>query len=975
MRTIIPALLFILLAMPVMASVDLVSPSNGYATANSTIYFDYLPIMDDLESCTVLAGPYNFPDTNVDPGTLNSIGIQNIDQGSYRWNVTCYAVNETETSASRWFTVDQESPSLIIISPQNDGEGEVLSIDFVVSDNIDSELECQLTWGDEIIDTVVVTNQTRFVKNYTRYPGEKTLNITCQDDAGNVDSESVQYDMEPELFLNLNTDKDSYGITEQVKLTIDTVPTSNITIDVCPNEAGFVVCSSAIITTEEFPQTITLPNMNKTGEYVIEGFVRLGDQTILERITYSIDNTMSVKLTENEEPKKSELFTVSASATGGIAPYRYVWKLHNGTVVETGNSVNINFTTSGEKSINLTVYDDALNQVSQSKIYSIKPVYDVTFFVKDNNTGEAIVSADVEFADMKEKTVSDGRVFFRVESGTHTLFVSKPGYDYYIWDIFVNKTTSLIINMDRSQQSLSVDWVSPESNAQLSSPVELQYSFQYDKTSTCTLYIEMEEGWYEENGTNTHSEPGTYSFTRDLTPGVYNTKVGCVDLSGLSAETESRSFTVTGDELGTETLQANTEPAPEELNIAAENVQKIIDRLEQADRDTQKAIASLEIDKRLRNLARTLKQAVRDIDSLNYRADLNSEQRQQERKKILDNAKELLETTPVDIRVADKNTFVDYVEETDLDSVFEMLKGVEGWEDSKSIRKKILEDQQKFTVSSTVYHIDLAYNSGDTEQVTLISRDFTFKEGIEDGYLILELIPKDVLNSAESIELLTKGEVLKEDPVLMFKKQAKVEYLVKKKVDDLKSRQIQTMLTRNYVEAGTKVDAFVLLPISFRGWTVPVVLVVLLIVFVYLGFHFNMLQKIKYLIYKIGRNEEVHYLRVLIGDAEDQLDAQNYDKADMLYKEIRMSYETLPTPARNDLYEEVMSLVHKMDGYYFNMIMIELDRHLKNGDMEAAIESYEKLTGTYERLDEERQQKLVKAVMGMAKRLGLEVPV
>jgi hypothetical protein len=41
--------------------------------------------------------------------------------------------------------------------------------------------------------------------------------------------------------------------------------------------------------------------------------------------------------------------------------------------------------------------------------------------------------------------------------------------------------------------------------------------------------------------------------------------------------------------------------------------------------------------------------------------------------------------------------------------------------------------------------------------------------------------------------------------------------------------------------------------------------------------------------------------------------------------------------------------------------------------MDAAIHSYEKLTGTYARLDAEHQQQLVTAVTAMARRIGLEV--
>ena len=62
-----------------------------------------------------------------------------------------------------------------------------------------------------------------------------------------------------------------------------------------------------------------------------------------------------------------------------------------------------------------------------------------------------------------------------------------------------------------------------------------------------------------------------------------------------------------------------------------------------------------------------------------------------------------------------------------------------------------------------------------------------------------------------------------------------------------------------------------------------------------------------------------------------------------------------------------------MDSFYFNMIMLEIDGHIKAGDLHAAIEGYEKLTKIYERLDVDRQQELVQTVAGMAQRLGLGV--
>jgi outer membrane protein assembly factor BamD (BamD/ComL family) len=127
------------------------------------------------------------------------------------------------------------------------------------------------------------------------------------------------------------------------------------------------------------------------------------------------------------------------------------------------------------------------------------------------------------------------------------------------------------------------------------------------------------------------------------------------------------------------------------------------------------------------------------------------------------------------------------------------------------------------------------------------------------------------------------------------------------------------------------------------------------------------------MLFKTGKNKQLHYLRVMINDVGDNLQAGDYEKAEMLYKEIRMMYDQLPEFGRNELYDDVMDVVHKMDAYYFNMVMIELDSNLKSGDMHSAILSYEKLTKVFERLDIERQNQLVSVISAMGRRLGMGV--
>jgi len=93
----------------------------------------------------------------------------------------------------------------------------------------------------------------------------------------------------------------------------------------------------------------------------------------------------------------------------------------------------------------------------------------------------------------------------------------------------------------------------------------------------------------------------------------------------------------------------------------------------------------------------------------------------------------------------------------------------------------------------------------------------------------------------------------------------------------------------------------------------------------------------------------------------------------MLYKELRLTYDTLPPFAKNELYDEIAALLAKMDAYYFNTVMLELDGHMKAGDLESAILAYEKLTGIYTRLGPKEQANLATVVSALGRRIGAGV--
>jgi hypothetical protein len=297
-------------------------------------------------------------------------------------------------------------------------------------------------------------------------------------------------------------------------------------------------------------------------------------------------------------------------------------------------------------------------------------------------------------------------------------------------------------------------------------------------------------------------------------------------------------------------------------------------------------------------------------------------------------------------------------------------------DDADMLARLIAKDQQLFTVSTTMLLVEYAYPDGTTRPTTIVTRSFTYAPDLPDGYRIIEVIPKDVAQTASEIDVVGEADVIAQDPILGFPIGETITYSIPRKVAREHIEAITTILARRYTkaESGSFLTGFAFFSgtgagaeWSWLGW------LLLALGLIYLGWYFDIPKQIGYLRYRFGRNEKVHYLRVLMHDAEDQLAANEYAKAEMLYKEIRLTYDTLATPARNELYEEVITLVHKMDTYYFNIVMIELDTCLKANDHEGAIAAYEKLLGTFERLDLGQQDLLIQTVAGLGRRLGLEV--
>ncbi len=756
------------------------------------------------------------------------------------------------------------------------------------------------------------------------------------------------------------------------------------------------MCSTALLATTEYPQTITLPYLNKTGSYLVEATARFAGQTKVNRTKYNITNTMFVEVAVSKTPKVNTTFNLTATAGGGIGPYRTSWKLYNGTIIPNASTVAIYHTLPGTYVANVTAYDSANNSISTLYTYTIKNPVSIVVKTTDVQTGNPITGVDISTESgavtYKTKSISTGLAYLEVPPGSYTLFATTEGYRYDLLNIIVAATDNPVyeIKLQKELRTLPVVNITSPANGSVVDAAQIQFNVLYSQRAVCTLYTSSDNNWFSSSGSIEVNDTGTKLFTPSLSVGKYSLRIECIDKTtnkigtsdtigiviqpGANAGTTTTSSTTTNTNQGTATPTTSTAPTAEDLRLQ-EYLDAIDAQLNSLDSYSQKekeAVSILGYDKQLRNVKRALQQAVRDMSDLQFRQDLDSTAYATERTKIMDNVKSLLASTPKSIVVKDSKTYVRYIEQKDLQLVSSKLAGVGGFSTNEgSISKNLLKDQQKFTVSTKVMQVDYIFNNEDVKSVTVVNRVFTYAANLSQQYGVYEILAQETVKSANDLTMNTKGQILKDD-VIKFDQEKSVTYIIPKRVDFNRVEEIKTVLAKPSADEGLITGFAIFGAGDITSSNMPIVIIVLILLILYLAYYFDLLKHLQFLYYRLGKKGKFHYVNVMINDANDQLSANNYEKADLLFKEIRLTYDSLPLYARNELYEEVMELLKRMDTYYFNMVMLEFDGHMKAHDLEAAIASYEKLTGVYGRLDVEKQEQLATTIAALATRLGVK---
>jgi len=817
--------------------------------------------------------------------------------------------------------------------------------------------------------------------NYSNNYYNISYNISCADVLNNTNaisssiiilSNSSNTTVQDIPFFSIDVSKPAFNLGEIGYYTINANNNSNVSITVCPIANGWVQCyMTPTFVNDTFPKTQALPYTNKTGRYIISGVMHYKNYTITGNVTYETANTLTASITPSESMGVvGDIVTFNASAALGVGTYTYRWTMHDGTIFN-GNGAYKNFTAAGTFRENLTVNDSAGNNFTTSIDVTIKNRFTLTVVVIDKKDNTRISDADVTINSNTNQTSSDGTTTFSLIEGSYDIYVSKDNYGGYVDQVLLDSDKTFYMNMtfiDITPPNITL--LTDNDSLFTKDTVDIKFKAHDVSVLTCSLYIaNINDSWYvlKDSGDNLAADT-TYTFEiRDLNGTAYKWKIECMDKDQNKAYSEERTFIISDGSVTT-ALQSTTQNS-DDINTALDNMDKL-----SGDESTVSEI--LNIKSNLKDLLNKINSEERDIHDLVYRRDLDDNGREEAQKNITDTIDQMKYTTPINLKVTDSKTFVKYVHDDDLKSVLDEYLTIKNLKlDKKSFLEFTKRAQSKVIISTHVLNVELYYIDGRVNEITLVTKDIQVAKAEDEAPLksstsitFVEVIPKTIAQTAKNINMVnTKYTILKDDPLIEYSPDTtSILYYINGTIKPDDFENTDTILIEKNINTVKSMTGFSILGINsisdvqIGGQGVMIIIIFLLILF-YLIVNFDIIDKIRNMnigFMGIGSKKKVSFIKVLINDALDYLKTEDYDKAALIYREIKLSYEEANNYVKKQVYDESFDLCNQLDLNYALQVLDKAEYYIRIQDKNNAIIEFEKLENTYNKLSETYQAKI-----------------
>jgi len=987
-------LLFIINIISAAATIDLVNPTNNTYSNQQEIVFDYYVNIDGLTECDLVVDS-NIALTNTTPvnSGFNQFILCGVSPGNHTWGIICNTTNSSESSEERIIIIDVAEPTVVLFNPQNSTQVNTSSIElsFVALDNLALNLNCSIIINNSVNQYVLVNNSQPATATISPLSdGNYTWKVTCVDYANNIKASETRnfiiLSTPPLPDFRIFIDSTEYVIGQTGQMSISAPAGTNVRVEVCPNQTGFVECKVPVNAQNvtNYPFQEYLPFTNYAGNYILEAFFNYSGATETKTQSYLVNNNIHIDIDTERSQRRNVPVELEAEISGGIAPLNYSWRLSDGSIINK-TKTNITYTTAGNYT-NTFVVKDAYNNTRNASItVEVDNTYSIKIIIKDAETNAVLQGATVEIEDEQKTTDYNGEADYYLEEGRRDILILRQNYSEYDDKLNITKdeTFTILLEPKELKQTPVITLMFPENNSAVQGPdEELVYKAEYNKELNCSVYInENNDGFFIYLGSDIVSSNAEQRFgVIELENKSYWWKVECVDTkdhvtTGLS---QTWKFNVGGAELLALTANSETSGEYATYNEWIKELEQLISTFSSLPKEEKEAADALNINGKIDESIQFLKNTIRDLDSLRFRNDLSDSQKQEEGEKYVQASEAAYQKTPISIQLLASDSFVDYISKEELQSLLEEYLKIKGLEENVNV-KQALEYldalQQEIVVSTKVKTARINYRDGSQSDASIIFREIK-TYNITEGAFILELIPKDVVETADNIVSAQKFEVIKQDPIIRFelKGDSTITYYFDASIDAEFLKKIRTavFVEPDAIKAEERITGFSIknlkLP-KLKGIIYIPVIIILLGGLVFAGVRYDGINTAKYIFYKTYGRRNLHYLNVILNEINDHLEAGNLNKAHELYEEAKGAYAELSDIAKNDIYERVEEAANSITSYYhavqsqsriseINNMITNIQRHISSAQLMPALEEYKKIEHAYNELNDEHKEML-----------------
>ena len=559
-------------------TVELITPNNTFTNTTSIILeYNATDNNDIVEARLILNGQVNQTNQSaVLNGQINNFTLTGLAEGVYNWTVNVTDTGGFNATAlpERVFSVDFSKPAINLDYPANNSvfNSSSISFNFTVIDNIDLSLTCNLSVGEVNDSNFEASNgsvTSRQISNLT--DGSKLWNVTCLDDAGNLNtSETRVVNITEYPSIQLDTANNSFFNTTTFNLSYTPSDNSNLSqcdlyIDGIFNQTN----SSAVLNGQQNNFTVSgISEGSHTWYVVCNDTFNL--QNASETRTFTVDVTgMNVTLLypPNDLQIFSDTVEFSYNATDNIDPVLECNITVNSIVVDSYNATSgaitnrtVTFSQGGLKWWNVTCMDDSNNiVVSETRNFTLAfaPVVSlvspasgtvqnfstITLFYDVTDDNNNIANATLILNGQRNITNQSAVI----NEATNNFTITLPD-GVYNWTVNVTDTTNLegtdtnVRNFTIDTQAPAITLNEPQNNTILSWN-NFTYNFSVtdniDDVLVCKIYV---------NGALNHTvnaTNGTETLVSSVLPdGDYLWNVSCIDNANNTGYSTTFNFTM-----------------------------------------------------------------------------------------------------------------------------------------------------------------------------------------------------------------------------------------------------------------------------------------------------------------------------------------------------------------------------------------------------------------------------------------------